>query len=328
MAMTNEVNNFVVEGDLAGQRLDKILVALCDDLSRSRIKALIDSGEVKLNGYICTTPSRKLARGEKIELNLPAPVAAEPAPQDIPLDIVYEDDDLIVLNKPAGMVVHPGAGNYDGTLVNALLHHCGDSLSGIGGVMRPGIVHRLDKDTSGLMVVAKHDKAHKGLAGQLEDRSLSRKYKALVLGVPVPPKGNVDLPIARHHANRLRMTVNEEKGRAAKTYYQVIERYRDEFALVECTLESGRTHQIRVHMSHIKHPLIGDQTYGPQPTAVQGALKRAQYDVDIAADIMKFSRQALQAYSLSFIHPITENTVSFEIKLPEDFSNLLKYIDN
>lgn len=325
--MKNDTNSFTVGEELAEQRLDKILVALCDDLSRSRIKGLIDGGEVKLNGFVCTTPARKLAKGERIELNVPPPVAAEPEAQDIPLDIVYEDDDLIVLNKSVGMVVHPGAGNHDGTLVNALLHHCGDSLSGIGGVMRPGIVHRLDKDTSGLMVVAKNDAAHKGLAAQLEDRSLSRKYKALVLGVPMPPKSSVDLPIARHHANRLRMTVNEEKGRAAKTYYNVLERYSDEFALVECQLESGRTHQIRVHMSHIKHPLIGDQTYGPQPTAVQGALKRARYEAETIAEIIAFSRQALQAYSLSFIHPITEKAVSFEIDLPDDFSKLLNLFD-
>lgn len=326
--MKNETNSFTVDEALSGQRLDKILVALCDDLSRSRIKALIDGGEVTLNGFVCTTPSRKLAKGERIELNIPPPVAAEPEAQDIPLDIVYEDDDLIVLNKPIGMVVHPGAGNSDGTLVNALLYHCGDSLSGIGGVMRPGIVHRLDKDTSGLMVVAKNDTAHKGLSAQLEDRSLSRKYKALVLGVPMPPKGNVDLPIARHHANRLKMTVNEEKGRAAKTYYHVIERYRDEFALVECQLESGRTHQIRVHMSYIKHPLIGDQTYGPQPTAVQGALRRASYDAEMVTQILEFPRQALQAYSLSFIHPTTDETVSFEIELPDDFYKLLNLLDN
>lgn len=324
--MQNEMSDFVIEEEHAGQRIDKALSNLCDDLSRSRIKGLIDDGHTMLNGVPCTTPSKKLELGDVVKIVVPPPVAAEPIAQDIPLDIVHEDADLIVLNKPAGLVVHPGAGNQDGTLVNALLHHCGDDLSGIGGVMRPGIVHRLDKDTSGLMVVAKNDMAHQGLSAQLEDRSLSRKYKALVLGVPMPPKGHVDLPIARHHVNRLKMTVNETHGRTAKTYYQVLENYRDEFSLLECQLESGRTHQIRVHMAHIRYYLIGDQTYGPQPTAVKGALKRAGYDADIAQKIVNFPRQALQAYSLSFLHPGTKKQVSFEIALPDDFSKLLKLL--
>ena len=325
--MTNDTSCFFISGEQVGQRIDKALSALCDDLSRSRIKGLIDGGHVRLNNMPLKAASSKLEEGDKVELRVPPPVSADPIPQDIPLDIVFEDKDLIVLNKPAGLVVHPGAGNHDGTLVNALLHHCGDELSGIGGVMRPGIVHRLDKDTSGLMVVAKNDMAHKGLSAQLEDRSLSRKYKALVLGVPMPPKGSVDMAIARHKGNRLKMAVNEEEGRAAKTYYQILERYRDEFSLLECKLESGRTHQIRVHMAHVKYPLVGDPAYGPQPTAVQGALRRAEYPPGDIAKIMKFPRQALQAYALSFIHPGTEERVSFEIDLPDDFSNILNLLD-
>lgn len=323
----NDRSSFKIEEVHVNQRIDKALSDLCADLSRSRIKGLIDGGQVRLNGVACTTPSRKLELGDIVQIDVPPPVPAEPEAQDIPLDIVYEDSDLIVLNKPAGMVVHPGAGNYDGTLVNALLHHCGDELSGIGGVMRPGIVHRLDKETAGLMVVAKNDMAHQGLSAQLEDRSLSRKYKALVLGAPMPPKGSVDQPIGRHHVNRLKMTVNEKYGRESKTHYQVIENYRNEFALLECALESGRTHQIRVHMAFIKHPLIGDPVYGPQPTAVAGALKRAGYDEGMAREIMEFPRQALQAFSLSFIHPGSEKRVSFEIDLADDFVKLLNLFD-
>lgn len=319
--------SFIIEEEHVDVRLDKALSALCDDLSRSRLQALIEQGEVTLNGGACKA-SHRLEIGDQLVVRIPPPVAAEPKPQDIPLEIVHEDTDLIVLNKPVGMVVHPGAGNHDGTLVNALLHHCGDELSGIGGVMRPGIVHRLDKETSGLMVVAKNDKAHKGLAAQLEDRSLSRKYKALVLGVPMPPKGSVDAAIARHKGNRLKMSVNEKEGRAAKTHYKVLQDYRGEFALVECALESGRTHQIRVHMAHIKHPLIGDPAYGPQPTAVSGALKRAGYDEDSMNAVMNFPHQMLQAYSLSFIHPGTNERVSYEIELPENISKILNLLNS
>ncbi|MCB1532149.1 MAG: RluA family pseudouridine synthase [Alphaproteobacteria bacterium] len=320
----SEVLSFTITEEHVGARMDKALSALCgDDLSRSRLQGLIAEGQVRLNGVSCETASRRLELDDELSVAIPPPVAADPVAQDIPLDIVYEDDDVIVLNKPVGLVVHPGAGNHDGTLVNALLHHCGDTLSGIGGVMRPGIVHRLDKETTGLMVAAKNDKAHKGLAAQLEDRSLSRKYKALVLGVPMPLKGSVDAPIARHKGNRLKMSVNQKEGREARTHYLVLESYRDEFALVECALESGRTHQIRVHMDYIKHPLIGDPTYGPQPTAVQGALKRAGFSAETVQQMMDFPYQVLQAYSLSFIHPGTNEEVSFEIDMPENIRNLL-----
>jgi 23S rRNA pseudouridine1911/1915/1917 synthase len=272
---------------------------------------LIEAGEVKIHGGVENRPSYKVQSGDVLTLNVPPPIKWYPAPENIPLNIVYEDDDLIVLNKPAGLVVHPGAGNKDGTLVNALLYHCSDSLSGIGGVLRPGIVHRLDKDTSGLMVVAKNDTAHQGLAAQFSDRTLSRKYKALVLGVPMPPKGEINLPIARHHKNRLLMAVNEKHGKPARTFYKVVERYRDHFALVECTLESGRTHQIRVHMKAIDHPLIGDPAYGAQITKVQSALKKAGYNEDIQAHVLNFPRQALHAFSLTFIHPRSGKAMTF-----------------
>lgn len=323
----SDTHRFLIESDHEGGRLDKVLTELVDDLSRSRIQALIDEGEVTIDDQICQTASRKLNAGEEIVLKIPPPKSADPEPENIPLDIVFEDEHLIVLNKPVGLVVHPGAGNYSGTLVNALLHYCGDDLSGIGGVLRPGIVHRLDKETSGLMVVAKNDKAHQGLSAQLEDRSLLRRYKALVLGNPMPPKGEVDQPIGRHPGNRLKMAVSEE-GKLAKTYYKVIQSYRDEFALLECALESGRTHQIRVHMAYIKYPIVGDPLYGPQRTAVQGALKRAEYDPGIASDIAAFSHQLLHAFALSFVHPVSGEQQSFEQDSPESFIKVLKLLDN
>ena len=319
----NDSYRFSIDAEYVGHRLDKALSVLCEELSRARVQALLQDGFVQVNGDVCLSASYRLSEGDEVVLEVPPPVPCDPLPEDIPLDIVYEDEHLLVLNKPAGLVVHPGAGNYSGTLVNALLHHCGDSLSGIGGVLRPGIVHRLDKDTSGLMVVAKSDTAHQGLAAQLEDRSLSRVYHALVLGVPMPPKGVVDQPIGRHPGNRLLMAVSAKGGKEARTHYKVLETYRDVFSLVECRLESGRTHQIRVHMAHLKHPLIGDPAYGPQPTAVQAALKRAAYGADVVDQVMAFPRQVLQARALSFVHPVTEEEVSFEAPFSGDLTGLL-----
>lgn len=320
------VYHITIDDFTSGVRLDQILARAIADMSRSRLKKLIDNGEVKVNGVLCTTPSRKTEIDDKIVLKVPPPVEWYPEPENIPLDVVYEDDDLLVINKQVGLVVHPGAGNKMGTLVSALLYHCGDSLSGIGGVLRPGIVHRLDKDTSGLMVVAKNDQSHQGLSAQFSDRSLSRKYKALVLGVPMPPKGTVDLPIARHHKNRLLMAINKNHGRSAKTHYKVIGRFGEQFSLVECTLESGRTHQIRVHMAAVHHPLIGDKAYGPQATAVRSALKKAGHDQDedvAVIKMMNFPRQALHAYALSFIHPRSGQRVSFTADLPADFQDMI-----
>lgn len=321
-----ERHTYTITDDEAGMRLDKALAKLAPDLSRSRIQSLIDEGALTVNALPCSTASRKVKKGSVVELIVPPLKDAEPQAEDIPLDVVFEDEHVLVINKPAGLVVHPGAGNQSGTLVNALLHHCKDDLSGIGGVARPGIVHRLDKDTSGLLIVAKHDKAHQGLSAQLQDRSLTRIYDAIVLGVPVPIKGQVDMPIGRDPHNRLKMSVRPRGGKEARTHYLVKENFGDVFSHIECKLESGRTHQIRVHMQSIKHPLIGDPLYGPQKTALVAALKRGDYDEN-DAQILDFPRQALHARHLSFIHPATEETLNFEIQPPEDFSKLLKYLN-
>ncbi len=310
----------------AGQRLDKVLALLCDDLSRARIQGLIEDGEVEVDGDICRKPSIKLAGDEEIILTVPAPVAAIPLPQNIPLDIVYEDEHLLVINKQAGLVVHPGAGNPDGTLVNALLHHCGDSLSGIGGVLRPGIVHRLDKDTSGLMIVAKNDAAHQGLSAQLSDRSLSRVYLALVMGTLMPRKGVIDKPIGRDPKNRQKMAVTSKNSRDAVTGYQVLEEFGGALSLVECRLQTGRTHQIRVHLSQMGHPLVGDQLYPAQPTALKASLRKGGYEDEAIAELTAFPRQALHAAAISFIHPETDDEMDFEADLPDDFSNILNLL--
>ena len=322
----NEKIRFEIGPDSETGRLDKVIGTVSEDLSRARLEALIAEKQVTLNGKICTQPSVKIKVGDVVEVTLPPAVSALPEPENIPLDILYEDEHLIVINKQAGLVVHPGAGNYSGTLVNALLYHCADSLSGIGGVMRPGIVHRLDKDTSGVMLAAKTDQAHQGLAAQLEDRSLSRVYKALVLGVPQPRKGSVDQPLARDHRNRLKMAVNTRSGKAAKTHYQVITDYRGALCLLECKLESGRTHQIRVHMAYIGFPLIGDPLYGPQRTAVTAALKRGGYEPEVAAEIVTFPRQALHAAAISFIHPVSGEEMAFDAPMPDDFARLIEVL--
>jgi len=321
-------HRYVIEFPEHESRIDKALNELCEDLSRTRLQALIESGNVRLNGAVCETANKKLKMGDVIELDIPPPVAALPEAQDIALDIVFEDKDLLVINKPAGMVVHPGAGNFKNTLVNALLHHRADDLSGIGGVMRPGIVHRLDKETSGLMVAAKNDIAHRGLAGQLESRTLTRVYKALVIGVPFPSKGTVDQPLGRHPSSRMKMAIRRKGGKEARTHFSVEKKFRDEFALVECKLESGRTHQIRVHMESIRHPLIGDNLYGPQDSALKAALKRAGYQEKDAQIVMDFPRQALHAASIAFVHPVTGDSLSFNAALPADLRKLLKILDN
>ncbi len=319
---------FNIDENYEGFRLDKALAGLCDDLSRARLQGLIAQGMVSVNGEAGVKPSYRVQIGDALDITIPAPKAAEPQAEDIPLDVIYEDDDLLVINKPIGLVVHPGAGNMDGTLVNALLHHCGDTLSGIGGVLRPGIVHRLDKNTSGLMVVAKSDRAHQGLAAQLEDRSLHRLYKAVVLGVPQPRKGTVNQTIGRHTRNRLKMAVNTPSGRDAQTHYRV---EKDDFggacSLVECKLQTGRTHQIRVHMEFLGHSLIGDPLYGAQPTYTASVLKKAGYEKEVVDFALEFPRQALHAWNLSFIHPVSGARENFEAPLPDDLFNLLKMLD-
>ncbi|KFG89788.1 Pseudouridine synthase [Sphingobium herbicidovorans NBRC 16415] len=294
-----------------GQRLDKALADLLPALSRERLKSLIVEGRVSAEGRTLN-PSMKVLSGQVFTVTVPAPVEAEAAAQDIPLIIVHEDADLIVVDKPAGLVVHPAAGNLDGTLVNALLHHCRGHLSGIGGVARPGIVHRIDKDTSGLLVVAKSDKAHEGLAQQFKAHSIDRLYAAAVYGIPPIAAGTIDTWIGRSDSDRKKMAVQREgRGKHAVTHYRVTDRFRGA-ALVECRLETGRTHQVRVHMAHLGHPLIGDPVYGRERKGFKSIL-----------ETLGFKRQALHAKRLGFIHPITGQKLSFDSALPADMQELL-----
>jgi len=311
----------------AGGRLDKVLADLAGGASRSRLKNLILEGQVTLNGKVCDDPSLKVSAGDEISLTIPEATEALPQPENIPLDIVYEDDDLLVINKAVGMVVHPGAGNMNGTLVSALLHHCGDTLSGIGGVKRPGIVHRLDKDTSGLMVVAKNDMAHNGLAEQLSDRSLTRVYHALVWKMPTPIKGTINAPIGRHLNHRTKMAVRSHAaGREAITQYLRVETFNDVASLVTCKLQTGRTHQIRVHMLHIGHPLLGDPLYGLPPQEQRGLINRGGYDEEAREQILAFPRQALHAAEIAFIHPVYGEEMEFTAPAPGDFEGLLSLL--
>lgn len=287
----------------AGARLDAFLAGKMEK-TRSSVQKLIEEENVRLNG----TPAAKNARlreGDRVEATEPPPEVLDVKPQNIPLDIVYEDQDLLVVNKPKGMVVHPAAGNPDGTLVNALLFHCGDSLSGINGVIRPGIVHRIDKDTSGLLIVAKNDRAHQSLAEQIAVHSFTRIYNAVVYGIVKEEEGTVSAPIGRHPTDRKRMAVLSSGGREAVTHYRVLERFPG-FTLVECRLETGRTHQIRVHMAHIGHPVAGDPVYGPKKciTELQG--------------------QCLHARVIGFIHPATGEYLEFDSGLPPYFERFLE----
>ena len=303
----------VITGQLAsGPRLDKAL-AEASGLSRERVKALIGEGRVTVGGKPAIQPSARSA-GESYLIELPPPANAAAAAQAIPLAIAYEDEHLIVVDKPAGMVVHPAAGNPDGTLVNALLHHCGGNLSGIGGVARPGIVHRIDKDTSGLLVVAKSDVAHEGLSRQFADHSLERAYLAVCNGHPNPPEGRISGRIGRSDANRKKMAVlpkDSSRGKHAATRYKVLRRM-DDCALVECRLETGRTHQVRVHLASIGHALLGDPLYGRTNPRVKPVLQR-----------LGFKRQALHAAVLGFVHPVTSDRLRFTSDLPADMKELI-----
>ncbi len=297
----------------APARLDKAL-ADATEFSRARVQALIAEGRVELNGKPAMSASAKVAEGAPFRITVPAAVEPEAKPQDIPLDVTFEDEHLIVINKPAGMVVHPAAGNPDGTLVNALLHHCGGSLSGIGGVARPGIVHRIDKDTSGLLVVAKSDTAHEGLAAQFAEHSVHRRYLAVCGGHPAPAKGTIDEKLGRSDANRKKMAVltkNSSRGKHAITHYKILERL-DSSSLIECRLETGRTHQVRVHCASIGHSLLGDQLYGKTPKSLKPLLSE-----------LNFARQALHAAELGFIHPISQEVIRFVADLPADMRELI-----
>lgn len=297
--------------DMLGWRLDRALAVLVPTMSRERLKALVSAGEVSRGGAPVRDPSLKLREVADYVINIPAPTPAHNEAQDIALTIVYEDDHLLVVDKPAGLVVHPAAGNFDGTLVNALLHHCAGRLSGIGGVARPGIVHRIDKDTSGLLVVAKTDRAHEGLARQFADHSIQRCYHAIVAGLPLRGSGTVDAPLARSPANRKKIAICPPgQGKRAVTHFRVIEPLASA-ALIECRLETGRTHQVRVHMASINHPLIGDPVYG-RSRPVHAAILRE----------LGFARQALHATLIGFVHPVDRKNMVFESKMPIDMQQL------
>lgn len=287
----------------SGERIDALLARSIEELTRSAAQRLLDEGAVFVNGS-AVKKNYKCVQGDLVSLTLPEPDDIELKPQDIPLDIVYEDADVVVVNKPRGMVVHPAAGHPDGTLVNALMFRCGDSLSGIGGEKRPGIVHRIDKDTSGLLIVAKNDFAHLGLSAQLSDRSLSRVYEAVVKGRLREDSGTVNAPIGRHPTDRKRMAVTDKNSRNAVTHWEVIARYNG-YTHIRCRLETGRTHQIRVHMAHIGHPLLADYTYGA-PKSEKG-----------------LEGQCLHARELKFIHPRTNEPVHIETDLPDYFVEVL-----
>jgi 23S rRNA pseudouridine1911/1915/1917 synthase len=293
-------------------RLDRFL-AERSSLSRSRLKALIEAGHVSANGATISEPSTRVKPGTAYRLTPPPVAPARPEAQAIALDVRYEDSDLIVIDKPAGLVMHPAPGNADRTLVNALIAHCGASLSGIGGERRPGIVHRLDKDTSGLVVAAKNDFTHHGLALQFHDRSVERRYLALTYGAVAKPEGDITGAIGRDPRQRKRMAVVSRGGKAARTHYKRLEIISAAFSLLECRLATGRTHQIRVHLAHIAHPLVGDPVYGRSPRG------NKRFEAATAA----FSRQALHARTLGFVHPRTQGWLEFESPLPADFAALL-----
>ena len=296
-----------------GWRLDRALADAVPTLSRERLKVLIASGAVSGPDGLARDPAKKAAGGTDYRVTVPLPTPAHNEAQAIDFGIAFEDEHLIVIDKPAGLVVHPAAGNLDGTLVNALLHHCGGSLSGIGGVARPGIVHRIDKDTSGLMVAAKTDRAHEGLARQFATHSIDRRYKAIVGGRPIPPAGRVDAPLARSAANRKKIAI-VAGGKRAVTHYTTLQPLKDA-ALVECRLETGRTHQVRVHMASIGHALLGDPVYGRTKPAHRSIL-----------ETLGFKRQALHAAHLGFIHPVDSNALSFQSAMPADMQELFSQL--
>ena len=302
------VIKLTVADEDTGQRLDRFMAASLQDYSRNRLKQLIEAGAVRDGKGVLSDPASKTKIDQEIVLHVPETTAAMPKPEAIALDVIYEDSDLLVIDKPVGMVVHPAAGNAQGTLVNALLHHCGDSLSGIGGVARPGIVHRLDKDTGGLMVVAKNDIAHRGLSAQFENHSLDRIYKAIVWGVPSPRDGNIDANIGRSPHNRKKMAVVKNAGKTAQTHYQVDHVLGTRASLIECKLATGRTHQIRVHLSHLGHSLVGDPVYGRRPKGLSPEFRAA---------LSAYNTQALYAGLIGFMHPVTHERHSYNREMPD-----------
>ncbi|MDA3904359.1 MAG: RluA family pseudouridine synthase [Desulfuromusa sp.] len=316
----NSIRQLLFPEDRPAERLDTFLSECLLDISRSQLKKLIDSGLITVNG-VATKASSKLKGGESIQVNLPEPEPTEAIPEDIPLHILYEDQDLIVIDKPAGMVVHPAAGHSHGTLVNALLYHCHD-LAGIGGELRPGIVHRIDKDTSGAIVVTKNDQSHQHLAAQFKDHSINRRYLALVHGSPDKSSGIIDQPIGRHPTQRKKMSGKARNGKRAVTHWKTLKQYNvNRLSLIELQLETGRTHQIRVHFAEINCPLVGDPLYGNRSrvTAIQ--------DMELRKLIDQLPGQALHAQKLGFIHPSSGKYLEFSSEMPETLQNLITYLD-
>lgn len=305
MCEREEKYQLYIEEEQKGTRIDLVLSLSLTDTSRSFIQKLFERGNILVNGKPCTSKKYKVAAGDLVELTIPEPVDLKIEAENIPLDIVYEDEDVLVVNKPRGMVVHPAAGNYTGTLVNAVMYHCGERLSSINGVIRPGIVHRIDKDTSGLLMIAKNDKAHESLSTQLAQHSITRRYQALVYHNIKEEEGTVNAPLGRDPKNRLKRAVTDHHSKRAVTHYRVLERF-GRYTLIEAKLETGRTHQIRVHMAYIKHPLVGDLLYGPkkQTIAAEG--------------------QLLHAKTLGFAHPRTGVYMEFDSPLPDYFTSILK----
>ncbi len=298
----------IVSGEYAGWRLDKYLTEQYGEYTRSYLQKVIDSGCLSIGKKTISKSGYKLREGEILTVMLPEPEPLVIEAENIPLDIVYEDSDVILVNKPKGMVVHPAAGHTSGTLVNALMYHCRDSLSGINGVMRPGIVHRIDKDTTGILIACKNDQAHNSVAAQLKEHSITRRYYAIVHGGFSDDEGAISAPIGRHPNDRKKMAVNEKNGKHAVTHYRVLKRFR-KYTLIECRLETGRTHQIRVHMSSIGHPLLGDTVYGP------------------AKPEFSLEGQTLHAYVLGFVHPVSGEYMEYSAPLPSYFEHLLKVLE-
>lgn len=302
--MNNEVC-FEVDAEYDELRIDKLISILSEGISRSYIQSIIKDNGVLVNGKAVKS-SFKVSAGDEVRYTVPEAVIPDIQPENIPLDIVYEDSDVILVNKPKGMVVHPASGNYTGTLVNALMFHCKDNLSGINGVIRPGIVHRIDKDTTGIIIACKNDNSHRHIAAQLKEHSVTRRYEALVYGCFNEPNGTIDAPIGRSVTDRKKMSINTQHGKNAVTHFTVLEELNRKYSHVECVLETGRTHQIRVHMKSINHPLLGDIVYGP------------------ANDPFKLQGQTLHAGVLGFIHPTTEKYMEFSSEKPEYFTELIK----
>ncbi|WP_270936076.1 RluA family pseudouridine synthase [Falsiroseomonas oryzae] len=317
-----ELREAVAPPEAAGTRADRFLAGALEGLSRSRVKALIEAGLASRDGATLTDPAESVRAGARYAIRIPPAVAAAPTPQAIPLAILFEDRDLIVIDKPAGLVVHPAPGNQDGTLVNAVLAHAGEELSGIGGEARPGIVHRLDKDTSGVMVVAKTERAHTALSAAFASRDLDREYLALAWGLPAASAGQVEAPIGRHPTDRKRMAVVARGGKPALTSWRLERGYGAAASLLRCRLATGRTHQIRVHLAHIGHPIVGDPVYLRRTPAAARLLPEGLRDA-----LLAFPRQALHAESLGFRHPVTGQALSFRAPPPPDMAALLARLE-